>query len=554
MTSKVNIQSYNYFVSTIAADIKAKRSVLLLGAGVSMVKPTALPSGKEMKEIAFESLIKGADYKEDRNLIRKNKNYQKIVPELLFSELHKIIKGKLFQCFKILNNGRPNALHQVFAEFANRYATTILTTNFDLLLDQFLLPNKRIYHLHGDISNIEEIYILLNRIGKGIDLREWNSVRNLLPGKSLFVLGYSGNDKDMLEFINTSGVSRIHWLVRKGEEHFVFENTRTIQNIPIVYHYGELSRIGRDLRKLFKVPGSFKKVLPVIQTQPNSTKLIITKYKASISQIETVLCLIQVHYRIGNYKRLVDLGTKFLRKQKGISPSERYSLAGRLAEMMRLLPRGYHRALQFIDTILLEKQIKINPWYGELLNSKAVVLHSRFDENPQHVKVAFRLFVRAHYHLEKQYRALSRKSIVEKENAFLMLSMVYNNMGLCYYEAKDYDQAKLFFLKSLKIKRKCGHINGQISALCNLCMNAYRIQSKSYLYWQHEADLLLDKYKAHLRRVTLMKDIAVIMIEKGLLSEGVAKLKEALQITQQYIPDFVIKLELAKLIKKYRVR
>lgn len=545
--------SYREFISTLSDDVLNEKSVFLLGAGISMVKPTSLPSGKQMKEIVFETLITYPKFKKDKANLKKNVNYNKIIPEVLFSEIYSIIGNNIFCCFNILRNGNSNSLHRLFAVLINKFNSTILTTNFDLFIDELLLPKKEIYHLHGHLNDIENIYILLGRIGRGINFKFKVNLEKQIQSKNIYILGYSGNDKDILELLSTCTISNIYWLVMKGEEDIVISNAKVLKNKNISFCYGDLNTLDHDI---YTHSPDIKKyqIKPVNRPNKNliSTNDILKIYQNNVNEIQSVLCLLQVYYRLGNFKRIVELGTQILKKQEDIPLTSKLSLIIRVSETMRLIPSGYEPALKLINSALNDKNTQSHYLYSELLNSKGIILHSQFEKYSSNINKALTLFKQSIYFQNNRYKKIQKNNIVEKEKILVNISLVYNNIGLCYYEAEDYQNAEIFLKKSLGIKRKLGHINGQISTMYNLCILAYKSNKKSYSYWEKRTNTLIDKYNVHYRKVGLLKDIGLIMIGKGLIEEGLKKLDEALKITNEYIPDFVINEELREWIRKYR--
>ena len=537
------------FVKRLCADIKAGNASFLIGAGTSMVRPSTLPSGQKLKEIAFETLISGHRFKTDLEILRNNNNYHDLVPEILFTEIYGIIKHKIFPCFNILNYGKHNLLHRLFAFLISKYNCPVCTTNFDLFVEDFLPPNRKLYHLHGDLRNINGLYILLNKIDKGIHDTEWKGLKQKLRSKTLYVFGYSGNDKDILEFIRTSKVSEVVWTIRRSDQKRVTNNLKLLKDLTISLCYFDLTSLHREVSRLIPETSASRQWVPKRKRNPDApVEHLLAEYKKNISYTESLLCLIQAHYRCGNYRRIELISNRYL-KTTGITDDNRYEITSRLCSMLQFVPNATGRALKILDKVLKEKKVKKHPHYGLLLNAKGLLLQSILEKYPQYTRLAQITLEKALTFMLARHKAISRKDTVGRYNSEMYLSMVYNNLGLVYYEAGDYRSAKSNFLKSLSLKRKIYNIYGKISTYHNLAMLSLKTRSRSFQYWNSHAQFLMDRYKAHFRKIAYLKDIGMILLEHGKRTEGFEKLYAGLAIANEYLPESSTRREIITVLK-----
>ncbi|WP_292372423.1 tetratricopeptide repeat protein [Methanosarcina sp. UBA411] len=184
---------------------------IFAGAGIS--KDSGLPLANELKRLILSKLMAE---KEDIEEITHSG-----MPFEYFTQCLPIeISEKIFKIFKY---GEPNTNHLLIAKLAKLgIVKNILTTNFDLLFEKALkgekldfstyytdndfagvdLENSRsginLFKIHGSIENYESLKHSLNKVGKGFTPNEKNIMDYLFLNGShdkVIVLGYSCSDK-----------------------------------------------------------------------------------------------------------------------------------------------------------------------------------------------------------------------------------------------------------------------------------------------------------------------------------------------------------------------
>ncbi|RZK18362.1 MAG: hypothetical protein EOO43_12595, partial [Flavobacterium sp.] len=488
MTTKT--QNLEAFINQMKESLNQDKAAILVGAGISMIYPSMLPSGKQLKEIVLESLLIG-EFAKNKRLLRYNKMYNEIIPEVLFTEIHSVVQKKIFPIFNLLGLASPNEIHSILAQLHRAYIIPIYTTNFDLLIDGFL-PSNTVYHLHGDLNEISELYVILKRIISGIPLNKWMTSWKQLRGKNLFVLGYSGNDKDVLNFVDKSDVLKILWLTRTHDIN-VRMNAQEMVNKQTLFFEGDLNDFTNQV--YLKLPELQRaSVASPIRNIAQKRKEIIENYRASVSSTQVSLILIRIFHRIGMYKKSIELGNTLLQNPT-LTIHEYCRVAVLTADVLRISTNGYTRALQLIDDILAKEEAKASFGYVEVLNCKAVILLTKaVFENPSIPKTAIFLLNEAINYLKRDQKVLDSDATIGKERCQIIKSFIYQNLGLSYYILKDFPEAKRFLLKSLYLKRRIGHLNGIISSSRSLAILSYAMKSRSYSYWKKEALILIDKY------------------------------------------------------------
>lgn len=197
------------FPNEIIDAIKENRLVVFAGAGISMGKPTCLPSFVELaKEIACGTGEKFNDDKESAEVFLGNLKYRGIkVNELVAEKLSK-------------NCLQPNEMHRALINlFVDSSGIKIVTTNYDQMFEKVLKERNLegsyravpiydipaiplgndfngIIHLHGNISNPQYMVLTDEEFGKAY-LTEGYATRflvQLFNEYTILFIGYSYND------------------------------------------------------------------------------------------------------------------------------------------------------------------------------------------------------------------------------------------------------------------------------------------------------------------------------------------------------------------------
>jgi tetratricopeptide (TPR) repeat protein len=204
------------------------RVAVLVGAGISLDPPSALPLAYTIMESVIDALAPTPEIKEallaacraDR-VDQKGPNNFLRMERLLSLIYHSDLMPRAI--VELATAESPNHLHFALAHLASRGAV-ILTTNFDCLIehacqklgfgsrvivnDDDYMPLSHeslgnglctIIKLHGSADQPSSIQTTLNQIGRGrlgwnADAPKGRTIRGLLTERNLLVLGYSGSD------------------------------------------------------------------------------------------------------------------------------------------------------------------------------------------------------------------------------------------------------------------------------------------------------------------------------------------------------------------------
>lgn len=206
--------AYQRLVRGIVADLKAKRVVLFCGAGIS--RDSGLPLAAELSVQLLRQLPLTA--KDRTRLLAAGLPFELILQTLTDST------ESVDTLLETFSPGRPNTNHHLIARLvASRWVRSIVTTNFDLMLEQALEASGlrrgldfRVYlteramrrvrtdnkptliHLHGSLELTSSIAATLFAVASH-DLhsgrrRVLRDTFGSTPGRTVIVLGYSWSD------------------------------------------------------------------------------------------------------------------------------------------------------------------------------------------------------------------------------------------------------------------------------------------------------------------------------------------------------------------------
>lgn len=174
----------------------ARRVTVLAGAGVSMIPPTQLPSGDQLRDICVEHLLIDRISGDVVRRLLRTPAYRGLLPEAVLQIIGSTA-GKRLDTFmqQVLKSAAPNVVHQAVVNA--RYQA--FTTNFDLCFEA--AGSSQIRHLHGSIARPESLQNQLYRLGK-TSRKEATLFGRLTAGQVLLVIGYSLRDEDIIDLIN----------------------------------------------------------------------------------------------------------------------------------------------------------------------------------------------------------------------------------------------------------------------------------------------------------------------------------------------------------------
>lgn len=485
----------------------------LLGAGISMLHPSNLPSGPEMRDTVLRLVLQNLPDPGLIETILTNGTYRRIIPEVLFADIYTIAGRMVFDLIvPLLNGSAVNQSHIALAIMAKDHGCRLYTTNFDLLLEGAGAPRHLVRHLHGDIRHRAQIAVLLSDVSRPIPAPP-TPVR---MRETLAILGYSGNDKDIINFLSNSSYHRIFWFARPGDEGLAGRIKPVSERHTVSIVEGDIHRF------LEETVGQNDRERP--SPRPTSPSLAESSLP---DRPQAILIASLVLYRCGLYSeafRLIDLHWPGL----GRVPS-------RLAIRAAVYKAEAARIALPDAQVLLGSLAKINARKGsiayvELENIRGVLNldASNFDEAERHFKP-----------LLDDYASLSkRRRFRHRGRIDRMAAAMFNNIGLCNLETGKFREAKINFVKSARLKIKLGNPMGVATSYINLALaNLNEGNDRKTFFWEAKAEPIIEKYSLHLRKAKHLIDSSDVLARQGRIALARERLTDALNISRTLLSD-----------------
>ena len=230
----------NQYIQHMLAD----PPVVLVGSGVSIWQPTALPLGNEFTDQLFNLIFPGSFFEpEIESMVEtyfKGNNRTAGIPfEVLFEGCPS--KGKVRSTFKqVFSEKRFNPVHRAIAKhFLSGGFSSVITTNYDLCLDNLFrrldpahditrvvtqedIPDnlqKIYFKIHGSADDIQG-ETLVFALSQESRLPEWKRAllhRICEQHPFLLVIGYSGSDFEICPELSLLPLEHIYWNIRGDE-------------------------------------------------------------------------------------------------------------------------------------------------------------------------------------------------------------------------------------------------------------------------------------------------------------------------------------------------
>ena len=273
-----NYMSNEYFIGQLKEKYKNGSLIPFIGAGLSM--PFNVPdwsnliweyaSALTVSEFpVFHELIKMELSKyEYWEALRQIKRYAKRNDQ----DIQEYICNKVNNS---INLNISDNLHN-YADLANMGFDSFLTTNYDHILSRYLETNfnsinlkdlgsstqnilndgqKRIFHLHGNISQQDSIVMTEETYRELYESRKYSILFSLFAGTKTFLfLGFSFNDifiqkiiKELNEFFKSK-----HYILLNNPEDKQVEWLKNNFNIETIVYDGSVSSHAEEIRKILK--------------------------------------------------------------------------------------------------------------------------------------------------------------------------------------------------------------------------------------------------------------------------------------------------------------
>lgn len=282
--------------------------LMFCGAGISWPAPSNLPLAESLVSRAATALLAPHDTALGRLAIR---------PEVFFSYPYRINPTEtLGTIARLLQSRSFNTLHAACAK-ALRSGNVVVTTNFDTLIEEaatssatsFTLALRGtsatrsvIFKIHGSLADLPSLALTIDQVGAGLGADRAAYFRELLAGKTILVLGYSGNDPlDILPVLREGAYRRVIWLDHASARPLRRARAPTvlIKSLPrLTVWRGDTEAVVGEL-----MPHTAATTSPPAAPEPASS--------AGLSEVEKMRAVAQILMHQDDYQGLCDfLGDK----------------------------------------------------------------------------------------------------------------------------------------------------------------------------------------------------------------------------------------------------
>lgn len=524
-------------IEQIADQLLNKKSIIFCGAGIS--RNSGLPIVDQLVTIFLREMKIS---KESIKEIVDNSGKLKVPFEYFIEKISENCNTEIL--YNIYSLGSPNTNHIFISMlFKNGLIKTIVTTNFDNLIENALLmgnikyyagkdydlitnekelssinwnsDKKRIIKVHGTISDIYNLDITLSRVSRKYYSKPLiNLIFHLFykgNHDSIIILGYSSSDYfDITPLIES---------IDKSEKKIFYiqhsEKTK-IQDIRVKKDNNPFSHFVYGIRYYTKTDNFVKRIWKLISDDDKyqylTSKTDWEKYVVSwINNIkkekkhikkEIVCSLLE---GVGNNKKALSISKQllnlYLKENKIFDIGMCYNNIGDLYNTNGNIKRALFYLTKALDYFTLDKR-----YYGICLGNIAnsYSLLGSFDKAGFLFRKAF-IISKQYNNYENQAICLSglgtiylesKKYYVARMYYFISLFYykrtgdikqhitLYGNIGYSYFLKGKYSKAILYYSKCLKIAELTNDIEGKSFAYGNIAKNNYRLNK----------DKLVDKY------------------------------------------------------------
>jgi len=203
----------------LSSALAAGRLAVLCGAGISAPPPASLPLARDLVRQSIARLLHPYGPQLPPLTLR---------PEMLFSYMYnKNSTATLDTIEQLLSASSYNIIHDFCAQVLG-CGGAVVSTNFDLAIEcaaaargihyqrstsNCRSPDASLFKIHGSLDDRSSIGLTIDQVGAGLGSTRSKSLERLLRGRTVLVLGYSGNDQlDIMPALRATPYTRIVWI------------------------------------------------------------------------------------------------------------------------------------------------------------------------------------------------------------------------------------------------------------------------------------------------------------------------------------------------------
>jgi tetratricopeptide (TPR) repeat protein len=415
---------------------RTKSLVVLAGAGVSMLLPTSLPSGDQLRDMCVEALLTDDISRPTVGRLLRAPAYRALLPEAVLQLIGSRNGSTLDRYMRqLLRAVSPNGVHRALSRRKYR----VFTTNFDLCFEA--AGNGKVRHLHGAISNPETLQNRIYRLGKTART-EAALFGKATKGQVLLILGYSFRDEDIVNLIKLHQPKHVFYLAFDGNAPEPLSQLKCKVTI---------AKGGAEELFLSAPPTPRK-----LQRTPSitSTRLPALKYRAN--------ALLRICSKAALYDAAVDVLHAYLPSLRGRA---KLLAMCEVADSLRLAAR-YEDAEKLARQVLSDRASR-NPSNGiavsTALNQLGLIALDRGDSDVAEIES---FFWRAMKVLESLIPTKQRDKYRTEDE--IWRARIFNNLGLVLAAKRNYTESLKMYQQSLRLKLKHHDQYGVVQTRANL--------------------------------------------------------------------------------------
>jgi hypothetical protein len=392
----------------------ARRVTVLAGAGVSMIPPTELPSGGQLRDICVERLLVDDISGDVVGRLLRTPAYRGLLPEAVLQIIGSTA-GEALDRFmqQVLRSAAPNVVHQAVV----KWKCPTFTTNFDLCFEA--AGGRQVRHLHGSIVRPESLQNQLYRLGK-TSHKEATLLGKLMARRVLLVIGYSLRDEDIIDLIKRHPPKRFLYLSFDGK------NPSVLRELPC------------EVSVFLVTPCSSHG--PKVGLWPSRVRLPALQHRAN--------ALLRICSRAGLYDVQVRILRRYLPRLRGRS---KLLAMCEVADSLRL-GRKFEEARRLSERVLKDSAARL-PVCADAVSTALVECGLvALDRGDTHVDKIESLFRRG---LEVFERLVATETAGKNraEND-IWRARIFNNLGLVLAARGEYSRSIRMYERSIALKAR----------------------------------------------------------------------------------------------------
>jgi tetratricopeptide (TPR) repeat protein len=498
------------------SDIAGGKVIFLAGAGISMIPPSAFPSGFALKDLAVEALCTTRDLRRALNRARRNPRYATITPEIVFQRFHaSLAQGSIRPFFNIFNCGVPNDVHKALAGFA-RAGSVLYTTNFDMLFEAAGAPRKRVEHLHGAVSRPASLVARIHQVRLGLPHKVEADFKRRLAGRTLCVLGYSGNDEEVRRAVTSSGLKRILWLTRDS-------NDWAWTNVPRYADRHPVQVANGDLCSLLTVSPASTLSISVNRQNVETRQRIIAEWAQGTRLVDRYACISELMFELDDFRGAYSISKRALEIARGTELAGWFRI--QMADALKIMGQFAKAERLVRQAIRINNRLNDPYEIAGAYNNFGVFLTEKERPEPRRALPLLQRAVDACESVD-----LRKVDARRREGLKLVRGRALNNLGLTHETLRNYEIALDFYRKSLAAKCNVGDVLGEAKTLGNICIVEAIMNDPNAAESRERAFALMDKYELWSQKAYVLRRLGKFACDQERTVDGRRLLKEALDL------------------------